>query len=214
MKENNKLLYIKNNYISLLLIAFYILTLSFYKTITTNVFFETANLEIGFDKLIPFVPILILVYHTYFFFLMIIGIYLYFKDRKICNTLYLSLIIAQLIAYIIFIFYPTDISSIRPIIKDNDIFSYLTKLTYEIDTIYAGMPSLHTSSMTIIILTTCYTNFKKINKCIISLYALLIISTTVLVKQHVFLDIPGGIILGIICFYISKAYIYNKKKQN
>ncbi len=198
---------------SLIYILLYLFSLFFYKPITTHPFFTPHNLEIAFDSYIPFISKFIVVYNSYFFFLMSFGIYLYIKDKNLSNIFFSSLIFAQIIAYIIFIFYPTDISSVRPIITDTDIFSRLVKRTYAIDTIYDGLPSLHTSSMTILILSVIYSKINKYYKPILIIYSILIIATTVLVKQHVFVDIPAGIILGILSFYLSKYLIFRKNTK-
>ena len=53
-------------------------------------------------------------------------------------------------------------------------------------------------------------------KFFVTVYGLIIIATTVLVKQHVFLDIPGGILYAIIpflFFYIGEKKVDEKKRQ-
>lgn len=86
----------------------------------------------------------------------------------------------------------------------------MVRATYSIDNSYSGAPSLHVADMTLCILYLMRIKEIKIStRTILSLYMTLIALTTVLVKQHVVLDIPAGLIHAIMNFFVANL-IYTK----
>lgn len=165
-------------------------------------FGEVRNLKIAFDDMIPFIKEFIIIYHTFSPMLVVVGLLLLVDKKNDYKKYIVSLLIAQLTAYVIFILFQTYVPRYDTSLLGNDIFSKLIKLTYSVDNSYSGAPSLHVCNMTIAIFYFTKSNYTKKDKIIMNLYLALIAITTVLVKQHVVLDIPAGLIHAIVCYII------------
>lgn len=171
---------------------------------------KVRNLKIFFDDKIPFIKELILVYHTFIIALIVVALILFVKDKKLYNKYLLTLFISQNFAYLIYLFFQTEVPRYVFTTTENDIFSRLIKYTYSIDNNYSGAPSLHVANCLIAVIYLKKSNIKNTIKISFILYLILIALTTVLVKQHVFLDIPFGIIHGIIVYLIVWKNLINK----
>ncbi len=170
------------------------------------------NIKIPFDDLIPFVKELIIIYHLFMPMVILTLIFVFIYDKKNYYRAITTFFFAQTASYLIFILFQTYVPRYDINLLGPDIFSKLVKFTYSIDNPYSGIPSMHVCSM---LLTTIFIYKININKKLkIFLIALmtLISLTTVLVKQHVFLDIPGGIIHALLSIIIV-SYIFKKRNK-
>lgn len=173
-------------------------------------FGNPVNLKIFIDDMIPMIKELIIVYHTFAPMMIVVGVVLFVYDKKNYKKFVITLFLSQTIAYVIYIFFQTYVPRYDVTLLGNDIFSKLVKGTYLVDNPYSGAPSLHVSNMVISIWFYSKLKFSKLNKFIMISYLTLIAATTVLVKQHVFLDIPAGILFaGVMIFCVEKI-----KKQH
>ena len=205
---------INKNKKSLLLILAYALFASTTYELFNRPFGTVRNLKLPIDDLIPMVKELIIVYHTYFPMILLTA-YLTFKyANKSYLHFIVSLFLAQIASYFIYVSFQTYVPRYDTSLLDNDIFSKIIKLTYSIDNTYSGMPSMHVCNMTLSCLFFSKLEINKLVKILAIAYMILIAATTVLVKQHVFIDIPTGFIHAIIFYVISKYILefYRRKK--
>jgi membrane-associated phospholipid phosphatase len=167
---------------------------------------KVYNLKILIDDYIPFIPAFAFIYISFIPFVLISLLYfMFFCDFYINFSV--SFIICQIISYIIYIFFQTFVS--RPIILSNDIFSSMVLFIYSVDKPYNCFPSLHVSLSTVLL----FYWLRKIHKYkfILFLYVVLVIISTLFIKQHYILDFISGIILGLSSFYIANYYIKSNK---
>ena len=115
----------------------------------------------------------------------------------------LAVIVDLAVSYAIFFVYQTHID--RPLITTTDLPSLLLKAVYQSDRPYNGFPSLHTSLSTMVVLLWRRAGFRASG--VIAVWAGLIVASTVLVKQHYFLDIVGGIAAGVFA-YVAAVSIH------
>lgn len=169
-------------------------------------FGEVRNLKIPFDDKIPFVKELILVYHTFFFLVLLTCILTFLYRKELFRKLIFTLFIAQILAYVIFMSFQTYVPRYDVAKLGDDIFSRLVYHTYQIDNSYSGAPSLHVCNMCISAWYFAKLPFKKMTKILVIAYMMLVAATTVLVKQHVFLDIPFGILHAGLCVLLSNFF--------
>lgn len=175
---------------------------------------EVTSLKMPIDEMIPFMPQFIIIYNLFGPFFLLSGIIFYaFEEDEVYYKYTLALFTGQIIGYIIFYFYQTEIPRPDMTLYPNGIFENMVRFTYSIDNYFAGFPSLHVTDMLILIIATLKTKFSKSTKTWMTMLATLIAITTVLVKQHVFIDIPGGIINGIISFVIASYIVEHFKKK-
>ena len=185
----------------IILILIFLLFWSFY--LVTNKINENRQahkLETRLDSIIKFNP-LFSVFYTLYFFEVLIIFFIFFKKEKTLKNIVLMLIIVTIIHNIIFLIYPVKID--RPGVINQDFFSKLVLFYYNIDKPYNAFPSMHISLITITFLSLFFYWNRKYSLILLPLYLLTAIST-VYIKQHYFIDVIAGIILGILIFPVFK----------
>ncbi len=109
---------------------------------------------------------------------------------------------------------------IRPEIVDGNVFDWMTSVIYQIDQPNNLFPSIHCLESWII--ARAAFKQKKTSKAyayVMLILTILVFASTVLVKQHVFVDIIGGIAVVEIGLFLSRKigfgerkYIWTRKK--
>lgn len=153
------------------------------------------------DTVIPLVPFFIVIYHTWYPLMITNAFMQLWRDRDEYFRLVFAIAIGQTMAYLTFIFFQTTVT--RPVIPGSDFFSEMIKVTYSVDNHYSGFPSVHVLYLCIEMISCCRSWKPSKKKTAFLLYCALIIPSTVLVKQHVFWDIPGGILYGFIAYALG-----------
>lgn len=163
------------------------------------------DLSIPLDDKIPLVPWTVIPYNTWGPILIILAITYFFVDRILCRRYVITMLVGQLMADLTFPFFQTKIP--RPyatVFGADDIFSKLLAWVYRTDNHYCGFPSIHVTLCTITIFFVWqWKDGKTWLKVLLTLHYLFIMATTVLTKQHVFLDIPGGWLYGLAAIPLS-----------
>ena len=157
------------------------------------------------DKMIPFNIISVIPYYIWYLLLVIVPYILYLKDKKSFIKYCLSYIFVVLIADIIFMITPSIVE--RPVIYGNDILSLMTKFIYWADNPPLNcFPSIHCAISCLFFLyiaSSKYTN--NIEKMVISFISVLIMISTLTIKQHVLIDlIVGDGIAMLVFMFINK----------
>lgn len=156
-----------------------------------------CSLETPLDKsiplLTPFVVFYILAYVQWVLNYILIG-----RDsKKLCYQFVFADILSKIICLFFFIFFPTTL--IRPEIAGTDIFSKLVSFIYSVDAPVNLFPSIHCLESWCCIRAAFKMSFK--NRMHTHLYrsatifmSLGVFASTLFIKQHVFVDIFGGIV--------------------
>jgi len=111
----------------------------------------------------------------------------------------------MIISYVIFYFFPTTVP--RPTLTGTDIFTKMTRIIYGNDNPYNCFPSIHVIN-TLLVQMYITTN-KKIKvglKVICNVIGILIILSTMFIKQHVFLDAVSAAVIAYM-LYLLMNYI-------
>ena len=154
------------------------------------------------DQKIPFVIEFILVYSIWYP-LVIFTLFLLYKYSPDKYKKTRKIVIASLIiAYMCFFVYPTTI--VRPEVNSfNDLFSFMAYVSFKADNPVNCFPSCH-CLLSFIMIYALYKE-KAINKYLrVTLIVLfvMIIASTLLVKQHVIVDVVGAFIVSILTTFI------------
>lgn len=169
----------------------------------------------GIDDVIPFVPAWVLVYitcfATWFFSYLLIAR----ESRSKCYRFFSYELIGKIICTLIFVFFPTRME--RPAVEVNDLFTFGISTVYSLDTPDNLFPSLH-----------CFASWlswrgligcKKVPmwyKWVTFVYVPLVFASVLLTKQHLALDIIGGVAvaeIGFLIGYITRSWrMYDRKK--
>jgi len=160
-----------------------------------------TNLEIGLDKHIPFIPEFAVIYLLYIPMLIFVFAF-YWNDYKAYRSMSLMLIAVISIALVIYSAFQTEV--LRPIFASTDFFTRLTNTIYKYDMPNNTFPSLHVA-LTSSISAFVYKKNTNLGMVLIPLTFLIILST-MFIKQHVFLDIIGGLMLAFLSFKIKNVF--------
>ena len=167
------------------------------------------------DDILGFSIYAIIPYCIWYLLLFIVPYYFYKNDKEMFYKYISSYLICLLLAVLIYIIYPTTIT--RPEITEKGILFFITKIIFWVDNPPVNcLPSMHCAISMLWILTTLIS--KKTNKyfkIIISLISISIMISTLLIKQHVLIDLITGNILMTICYlYVNQnKKIVNKVKK-
>ena len=181
-------------------------------------YFVTKNFNSSFhligssyDDLIPFIKYFIYVYHSWYPCLVLVWILLFYFDRDKCINFIVTGILSMIIGNIIFLAYPTTV--LRPDIVVNDFTSLVVSITYNADSPVNCMPSMHCIFCFISIFCLFNSKIKNRYKIPICLYFVLIVLSTLFVKQHVIIDVISAFIISSCCYLVSKLNFFEKIKS-
>lgn len=153
------------------------------------------------DNMISLKTIFIYPYIFWYVMLILVPYVIGLKDEKQFKKYILSIFVCEVIALSIFIIYPTIIERSEFIIRtfSDKLLSY----SYAISTPTKSAPSLHVAlSMLFILGTITSRELKLPYKIFVILVSVLIMISTMFVKQHYFVDVLSGIGVGIISWLI------------
>ncbi len=193
-------------------------------TVLHFLFFELAKLiagkmtlhcfEIPFDAMIPFFAPFITVYVLAFPFWIVNIILIMRESPSFCKSRFLSLLLIEVVSFLFFALYPTTMT--RAEITGTDIFSKFTVFIYQIDTPLNLFPSLHCSISWFCFRGLFGGSTSKSYRVFSCIFAILICASTLLVKQHVFLDTISGLVLAEMSLWIfvpSKMLVSQRKNR-
>ncbi|MFA5770218.1 MAG: phosphatase PAP2 family protein [Patescibacteria group bacterium] len=183
----------------ILLLVIFLLTKSIYLPLNKRI--SKYYWKIKFDDRIPFIPVFIIPYIGYFFYVAATIIYLW--NTKYINSFFVTYIISYILAGLFWYFVPNGVK--RPKITSKDIFSRLTTFIYKYDDDTNGFPSAHVLAS----LTCSYFLTFAFPQQIIFIWSMnfLICISTIFVKQHYVLDIFGGIIFFFVSILLGSLFI-------
>lgn len=154
------------------------------------------------DLKIPLLPWTVLIYlGCYLFWIVNYCISVKFDQEK-GYRFFGAHCIGEAVCFLCFVFFPT--SMVRPEIEGATIFDWLLRLTYSCDTADNLFPSLHCFASWL-----CWIGVrgkKEIPKWYQIASLLLAVSvciSTLTVKQHVIADVPAGIVLAELSYFLS-----------
>ena len=168
------------------------------------------SLNIALDNHIGLQPIFSAPYLLFIPVFWLFFLLIFLKNRQF-KALAVTIIIVYIFSYIIYLFYQTKVT--RPVILENDIFSRLVRAIYSHDNPYNAFPSLHSSLATVFALYFWLTTSKRHWRILTSLFAGLIILSTLFVKQHYVIDAVGGIVVGAIASWLVFGFDAPKIKS-
>ncbi len=184
--------------------------------VTVIIFFVEKTFNLGgyniyskIDNLIPFVPIFVIPYFSWFLFIIGTGLIFLIKSKQDLRKTFLSVNLCMVIALLVYLIFP-NYQSLRPETYASDIFSQWVKLLQIKDSSSEVCPSLHVavciSLYTGITHSICFRD-RSIMKFLALILTILIILSTVFIKQHSIVDVAFGLLLGVVVhLFVYKIY--------
>lgn len=159
------------------------------------------------DQHIPFIPVFIIPYLFWFVYIAGPGLYFLFCEKEeFCRLMYFGMIGMTVFLLVSWI-YPNGLD-IRPDrFADNNIFTQLTRFVYSVDTSTNVLPSIHVyNSVGIYLAVRDSENLagKKGIRYASLITTVLIILSTMFVKQHSVVDVFTGLMLS----YVAYELVY------
>lgn len=156
----------------------------------------------AFDKIIPIERIFVLPYALWYLFIFFPLIWFMLIDYDLYKTAIISIVTGFLICFAIFFIYQTGVP--RPVVAGQDFLSRLIRLIYHFDAPYNDFPSIHVMSSFIILLGCMRARtYSREISWLIQIMAVLVILSTLFIKQHTLLGMTGGLITGGVIYTVT-----------
>jgi len=172
-------------------------------------------LDSALDNAIPYVPHFIWIYVFWYFMLFAVPYYIASKNKISLYKYITTYIITTIISGIIFVSFPNSV--IRAEITGTDIANKLVWLIYKMDTPAINcLPSIHCLFSYLFILAAfdAKNDTSTSMKCAITILSILVVLSTLFIKQHVVYDAVASLVLAIVVWIIvDKTKIYNIFKK-
>lgn len=187
-----------------LILLYYIVILAWFRLLE---YFNTAPRHIMYSKLddyIPFVSIFVIPYFLWFAYIAAAMVYFCLRSREDFLKLSIFMFSGMTVCLIIYTLFPNG-QNLRPEVVGNDIFSLVIKWLYDFDTPTNSAPSMHVlNSVAVHISIARYSGFKKsrLLKSGSFILMVLIILSTVFLKQHSVMDVMYGLLLSAILYVL------------
>ena len=162
-------------------------------------------LDMEIDRMIPFVPWFVAFYYLAYaqwfnYFLQVC-----FGDRRKRNRYFSADILSKIVIFFIFMLWPTAVN--RPAVDpEGGLWQWLLSFTFGVDNPLGAFPSIHCFYSWLCFRYSLETEprERKWLSCVQLLLTIAVFASTVLVKQHYFIDIPGGILFAEAALLIEK----------
>lgn len=163
------------------------------------------DFSMGIDSLIPFVPAFIVFYVLAYVQWAVGYVGISLESRDYCYRILTGEILAKLMCLLCFFLIPTEM--VRPEITGTSIWDSLTGMIYMADEPNNLFPSIHCLESWFCMRGTL--GMKKAPawyKWAMVAVSLGVFASTVLIKQHVFLDFIGAVAVAELALYISNKF--------
>lgn len=164
------------------------------------------------DEKIPFCEYFIIPYLLWFIFVAVTVLYFMFFNQNKWKEYYqlmITLGIGMTLFLVISLVFPNG-QDLRPVLSGNSIFIQAVQFIYHTDTPINVLPSIHVfNSLTccMAILQNKRKHFKKTTDIAVVILTILIIMSTMLLKQHSVVDVALAILMYTACYRI----VYGKE---
>lgn len=153
------------------------------------------DLELPLDRLIPFLPWTVSVYFSCFLFWAITYVYLAWQDNERTSRFYRADFLAKTVCFFCFVFFPT--TNQRPAVVGSSVWDILMRFLYQVDQPVNLFPSIHC-----MVSWLCFLGLRDDSRLSsryrtgAGLIALAVCLSTLTTRQHVIIDVFGGVLLA------------------
>lgn len=188
----------KATYTTGLFVAFF----CFYFILQHAISDNSISLILDVDRLIPFMPEFIWIYHSIFFQIFLVMV-CFIKDRELFFKTFWSCIACSTILF----FFYTILPSFYPRVEFDvvSLSTQLVELTRTFDAAHNTFPSGHVTFSWLMFLALSKTRLARASTGLTSLFLLWAIGislSTLVIKQHFIVDVVSGCMLAFIIFYV------------
>lgn len=170
-----------------------------------NIGAEYHEIHCFIDDLIPFNELFVIAYLTWHVLIAVVVYITYHNDCIVFVKFMRFLIVGTIICFAAFVIYPSC-QDMRPIsFEHSNVFTWMTKLIYFIDTPTNTTPSMHIVGCMGLLFAVHYSNNRMHlgTKLAFVIAVILICSSTLFLKQHSVIDIIAAVPVTIIAWAFS-----------
>ena len=163
-----------------------------------------TEVHTALDDKIPFLEIFVIPYFMWFFYVSSIVLFFLFKYEKEDYYKLLTFLITGMTVFLIVSTLFPNIQHLRPTVMPRDnIFTHMVSFLYKRDTPTNLWPSIHVyNSIGCCIGVNASKRFSKRGKIICDTISMLIILSTMFIKQHSTFDVATAFAMGLIVYVI------------
>ncbi len=160
------------------------------------------NIESPLDKMLPLVPAFVIFYVLAYGQWVLCYLLIAKEKKEYCYSIFIGEIIAKFLCLVIFMIFPTTLN--RPEVVGSGFFEKILALIYSMDAADNLFPSIHCLESWV-----CWRGCRKLTGAprwfsgANLVFTLMVFASTVLLKQHVLIDIAGGIAVSEIGLALS-----------
>ena len=161
------------------------------------------NMESSLDRMIPFWPPSAAIYLGGYIFWVVNYILIARQEKKEVCRFFSGDILSRVICLAFFLLFPT--TNTRPAVADIGFWNLVMRLVYMVDEADNLFPSIHC-----LVSWLCYIGIRHRKEIPVwyrrfsGIMAVLICISTLTTRQHVIVDVAGGVILAEICWRMGK----------
>ena len=171
-----------------------------------NLHMKAWDISLPVDNSFRLIPWTIAIYvGSYFFWFVTYFLIALQDDRKTANRFFAMVHFGKLVCLVFFLVFPTT-ANLRPEeVVDTSFWADFVRFIYSADSPAVNyFPSMHCmASWFCFIGVRRNKDFHPVAKIIVLLCAVAVFISTITTRQHVLVDIPGGIIIAELCRVIS-----------
>ncbi len=158
------------------------------------------DLSTDFDRAMPLVPVFVVPYLSFIPLVFVVLPVLALRSSLVFRAYCLALFIAQMIMNVLYLLVPATV--VRPTLESTDAFSVLLRdLVWKLDEPLNTFPSNHVTFSVIAILALASLKLGKWWVLPLQVWLGLVCISTLLVYQHVVLDLISGVAIGMAVFW-------------
>lgn len=171
--------------------------------------------QLPVDQLIPFCPYFIFFYMSWSPLLAVLGVYLILKDAEGFRR-YIWMLALSFFSATVFCVLVPNCQELRPAdLQVRDIFTWAVQLTYDLDTNTNVFPSVHVVGVIDAWFAVWHTRgLKKWTwRWSTAVYGLIVIASTLFIKQHAVIDVVAGFVVGFLGNYVVYGIIGRRRDR-
>ena len=160
------------------------------------------DLMLPFERDIPLVPWTLAIYFGAFVFWTVSLYFCSLRPREESDRLFCADVLSKIVSFLFFVFLPT--MTVRPAVTGTGFFDYGIRFLYWVDSGDNLFPSIHCSMSWLCWLWARGRKDVPLAWRVFALlFAVAICASTLTTRQHVFVDIVGGIVLAEGCYAVA-----------
>lgn len=160
------------------------------------------DMTLAVDDMIPFLPWTVAIYFGCYLFWAANYVLAARQDKAAAYRFYCADFLSRILCAVFFLLLPT--TNVRPAVEGSGIWNWLMRLLYQADTPYNLFPSIHC-----LVSWLCWIAVRRCRDIPrwyrwFSLFAAIVVCiSTVTTKQHVLVDVAGGILAAELSYWAA-----------